>query len=337
MSTNEQLLQEIIAKMGGVENIQSIASCMTRVRIAPITRSQVDFEGLKNTQQVLGVVDADTVQIVLGPGKAKKVADDLIEHCKLERMQTSTMDVSANSWQQNKQDVKDKQTKNKLKQALELIANIFIPLIPAIIAAGIFQGFGSLLNQLISQGTLSGDVWNGIRIIFSLIGTSFLSYFAIFTGINAAKQFGATEALGGMVGAMSIAPLIVDFSTLLGLYNADTPLKSILTTGKGGIIGVIFGVYILSLFEKHIRKVIPEILDLIFTPVFSLLATALVMVLVIMPISGFVSDGLVNFLNIFIGSSNPVVSVISGYILAAIFLPMVLLGLHHGLIPIYAI
>lgn len=110
MSTNEQLLQEIIAKMGGVENIQSIASCMTRVRIAPITRSQVDFEGLKNTQQVLGVVDADTVQIVLGPGKAKKVADDLIEHCKLERMQTSTMDVSANSWQQNKQDVKDKQT-----------------------------------------------------------------------------------------------------------------------------------------------------------------------------------------------------------------------------------
>lgn len=337
MSTNEQLLQEIIAKMGGVENIQSIASCMTRVRIAPITRSQVDFEGLKNTQQVLGVVDADTVQIVLGPGKAKKVADDLIEHCKLERMQTSTMDVSANSWQQNKQDVKDKQTKNKLKQALELIANIFIPLIPAIIAAGIFQGFGSLLNQLISQGTLSGDVWNGIRIIFSLIGTSFLSYFAIFTGINAAKQFGATEALGGMVGAMSIAPLIVDFSTLLGLYNADTPLKSILTTGKGGIIGVIFGVYILSLFEKHIRKVIPEILDLIFTPVFSLLATALVMVLVIMPISGFVSDGLVNFLNIFIGSSNPVISVISGYILAAIFLPMVLLGLHHGLIPIYAI
>ena len=57
MSTNEQLLQEIIAKMGGVENIQSIASCMTRVRIAPITRSQVDFEGLKNTQQVLGVPD----------------------------------------------------------------------------------------------------------------------------------------------------------------------------------------------------------------------------------------------------------------------------------------
>lgn len=329
------LVEQIVEKMGGQDNIASVTNCMTRVRISPKDKSKVDFEGLKQVDQVLGVVDADTVQIVVGPGKAKKVADQLIESYHFTK--APTVDVHENDWQVNKAQVKNNQSKSRLKQGLELIANIFIPLIPAIIAAGIFQGFGSLLAQLISQGTLSGAFWDGTRIIFQLIGSSFLAYFAIYTGINAAKQFGATEALGGMVGAMSIAPLIVDFSTLLGLYDSETPLNSILTTGKGGIIGVILGVYILSRLEKAIRRWMPDVLDLIFTPVLSLLCTALIMVLLVMPLSGWISDWLVAFLNLFIGSSNPVISVISGYILSAVFLPMVLLGLHHGLIPIYAI
>lgn len=329
------LVEQIVEKMGGQDNIASVTNCMTRVRISPKDKNKVDFEGLKQVDQVLGVVDADTVQIVVGPGKAKKVADQLIESYHFTK--APTVDVQENDWQVNKAQVKNNQGKSRLKQGLELIANIFIPLIPAIIAAGIFQGFGSLLAQLISQGTLSGAFWDGTRIIFQLIGSSFLAYFAIYTGINAAKQFGATEALGGMVGAMSIAPLIVDFSTLLGLYDSETPLNSILTTGKGGIIGVILGVYILSRLEKAIRRWMPDVLDLIFTPVLSLLCTALIMVLLVMPLSGWISDWLVAFLNLFIGSSNPVISVISGYILSAVFLPMVLLGLHHGLIPIYAI
>lgn len=337
MANNEQLIKSIIEKMGGSKNIASVTNCMTRLRILPNHANLVDLDGLKQIPEVLGVVDADTVQIVLGPGKAKKVADQMIESYSFKAATLVNEDHSNEDWQLNKQSIKNKQSKSKLKQALELIANIFIPLIPAIIAAGIFQGFGSLLGQLISQGTLGGTFWEGTRIIFSLIGTSFLGYFAIYTGINAAKQFGATEALGGMVGAMSIAALIVDFSTLLGLYDAETPLNSILTTGKGGIIGVILGVYILSSVEKMLRRVIPDVLDLILTPVISLLITALVMVLVVMPVSGFVSDWLVAFLNLFIGSSNPFISVLSGYILSAVFLPMVLLGLHHGLIPIYAI
>ncbi len=173
--------------------------------------------------------------------------------------------------------------------------------------------------------------------MFSLIGTGFLGYFAIYTGINAAKRFGATEALGGMIGAMSIAAPINSISQLFNLYDAQTPLNSILTTGKGGIIGVIIGVYILSLVEKRVRKAVPDVLDLIVTPLLSLLIVALLLVFVIMPVSGYASDWLVTGLNVLINSDNAIVSVISGYVLAALFLPMVLLGLHHGLIPIYAI
>lgn len=140
-----------------------------------------------------------------------------------------------------------------------------------------------------------------------------------------------------MVGAMSISAQIVSISEIFGLYDAQTPLNSILTTGKGGIVGVIIGVYLLSKIEKFVRKSVPDVLDLIITPIVTLLITALIFVFAIMPLSGIASDWLVSALSVIIGSDNMVVSVISGYILSALFLPMVLLGLHHGLIPIYAI
>ena len=98
--------------------------------------------------------------------------------------------------------------------------------------------------------------------MFSLIGGAFLGYFAIYTGINSAKQFGATEALGGMIGAISIGSNIVAISQTFGLYDEAVPLNSILTTGKGGIIGVIMGVYILAKIEKAIRKRMPDVLEI---------------------------------------------------------------------------
>src|SRR5699024_5889670 len=97
------------------------------------------------------------------------------------------------------------------------------------------------------------------------------------------------------------------------------------------------GVWLLAKIERAVRKRMPDVLDIMVTPVIPLLITVVIMVFIVMPVSGFVSDWLVTALSYIIGSDNAVVSVIAGYILAAVFLPMVLLGLHHGLIPIYAI
>ena len=176
-----------------------------------------------------------------------------------------------------------------------------------------------------------------IQQLFSLIGSGFLGYFAIYTGINAAKEFGGTPALGGVVGGITIGAGINTISTALGLYNANEPLESVLTTGKGGIIGVIIGVWLMSIIERKVRKIVPDVLDLIITPFVTLLITGLALVFVIMPVAGFLSDGLVAALSVIINSDSNLVKIISGYVLAAVFLPMVLLGLHHGLIPIYAI
>lgn len=220
---------------------------------------------------------------------------------------------------------------------MKLISEIFVPIIPAIIAAGLFNGFGSLLSQLIADSVVSGNFFVTLQLILSLLGSAFLGYFAIYTGIRAAEVFGATPAFGGIIGGVSIGSNIVEISKMIGLYNEAVPLESVLTTGKGGIIGVIFGVWILSVIEKNIRKRIPDVLDLIVTPFTSLLISGIIFIFIIMPIAGFASDGLVSVLTLIINSTNPVIRIISGFLLAALFLPMVLLGLHHGLIPIYAV
>ncbi|MCR1900296.1 PTS transporter subunit EIIC [Irregularibacter muris] len=333
MATNQELARKILQLVGGKDNIHSATNCMTRLRLRIKDTSKVKMKELKETEGVLGIVESDTLQVVVGPGKAKKLADIFVEELGI----TQDSAVS-DDWQGNKQAIKSKQKKGPLKAGLETIAGIFIPLIPAIIAAGIFNGFASLISTLQGNGNLPvTGTWNFIQLMFSLIGASFLGYFAIYTGVNAAKRFGATEALGGMIGAISIGAQINEISELFGLFNAEVPLNSILTTGKGGIIGVILGVYLLSKIEKVVRKSVPDVLDLIVTPVVTLLITGLALVLVIMPVSGFLSDGLVSVLSVIINSDNTIVSVISGYVLSALFLPMVLLGLHHGLIPIYAI
>ena len=331
--TNQELSRKILELVGGKSNVHSATSCMTRLRLQLKDPALADIDAQKQTEGVLGVVEDATLQVVLGPGKARKVCDLFVVDAGIPGGMSTD-----NNWQENKAAMKSGQKDSPMKKALRTIANIFIPMIPAIIAAGLFNGIASLMGQLFPEAIASGTgVVFIIQTLCSLFGASFLSYFAIYTGVNAAKQFGATPALGGMIGGISIGAQIVTISTLLGLYNVEVPLNSILTTGKGGIIGVIVGVWLLSKVEKFVRKHTPDVLDLIVTPLISLIVVGTLYVFVLMPVTGFISDGLVWLLSLLVNSTNPVVSVISGYVLAAVFLPMVLLGLHHGLIPIYSV
>ena len=331
---NLELASRLIDLVGGKDNVVKITNCMTRMRVTLKDSSRIQLDELKQTAGVLGVVeDGPSLQIVLGPGKAKKVTDEAVEAFSLPRVA-----LEAGEWEENKAAMKSMQKQSPFKAAVRTIAEIFIPLIPAIIAAGLFNGFGSLIQTLQGQGVLpAAGFWLVTRLLFQLIGGAFLGFFAIYTGINAAKQFGATEGLGGMIGGISIGANVVEISKIFGLFDAEVPLRSILTTGKGGIIGVIVGVWLLSKVEKYVRKRVPDVLDLVVTPVVTMLVMAVLFVFIIMPVTGFVSDVLVNALGVIINSPIPAVNVLSGYILSALFLPMVLLGLHHGLIPIYAI
>lgn len=343
--SNEELAKKIVDLLGGKDNILNAENCMTRIRVNVKDGSKADRQAIKNTPGVLGVVgdEPDYIQVVLGPGKVR----DVMQICttKLGVKEQAPGQGSkeqpkgqVGDWEANKKAVKSNQKHQKLINKVRVLADIFTPMIPAFIASGICNGLGKVIKILMTNGVLP-DVVAVVVIynIFVLIGNAFLSYMAIFTGVRAAKQFGVNEMLGGMIGAASLNSVINTISTAIGWYNKDVVNDSVLATGAGGIIGVVIGVWILAQIERRVHKHMPEVLDVSFTPLISMLIAVPLFVLIVMPVTGWLSTLVSAFLNLFINSTNPVVSVIAGYILAATFLPLVLLGLHRGLVPIYAI
>lgn len=335
--SNQELARKIVELLGGKENILNAENCMTRIRVNIRDADKVDRNGIKNIPGVLGVVgnEPNYIQVVLGPGKVRDVMQICTEQLGIKEQQPNG---KVGDWEANKQAVKSGRKNTKLINKVRVLADIFTPMIPAFIASGICNGLGKVIKILMNNGVLP-DVMAVVVIynVFVLIGNAFLSYMAIFTGVRAAKQFGVNEMLGGMIGAASLNSVVNTISAAIGWYNEDVVNDSVLATGAGGIIGVVIGVWILAKIEGWVHKHMPSVLDVSFTPLLSMLIAVPLFVLIVMPVTGWISTGVSVFLNLFINSSNPVVSVITGYLLAATFLPLVLLGLHRGLTPIYVI
>lgn len=335
----KQLAAAILKELGGKENIVDVENCMTRIRTKVRDNNKVSKEKLEAIDGVLGVVNDEEnyVQVVLGPGRVRDVMNVYTEEGIKEYIVDNGATVTED-WKKNKSQIKAKQKDNGFKNSIRVIADIFTPMIPAFIASGVCNGLGRLIKIFMANGTIpTNQVTSLILNMIVLIGSGFLAYLVIFTGINAAKEFKVNPMLGGMIGAAAIDKNINVISEILGWYNADVPNDSILSSGAGGVIGVIVGVWILAKVEKWVHSKMPHVLDISFTPLVSMLITMPIFVLIIMPTTGYISVLLANFLGLFVNSTNPFVSAITGYLLAALFLPLVLLGLHRGLTPIYTL
>ncbi len=166
--SNSELAKVLVDLLGGKNNVTKTANCMTRLRVTCKDAALVNTGEIKNTEGVLGlVVEGNNYQIVLGPGKVKKVTDICIEELGLPR------NTSDSGWEANKEQIKSAQKQSKIKDFMKLISEIFVPIIPAIIAAGLFNGFGSLLSQLIADGVVSGNFFVMLQLILSLLGGAF--------------------------------------------------------------------------------------------------------------------------------------------------------------------
>ena len=330
----DQLGQDIFQHVGGKENVSKLIHCMTRVRLTLKDESKADLEELEALPGVLGVVEDETLQVVVGPGKVNKVAQSMVDSVGVKlgadfpgQNQTPEDNNLNEQTDQNKAAAKQKYNKpNKFKNVLKSLANIFVPMIPALVGAGIIAGVASILQNLLTAGTLTGDAMTQLVTVLNVIKNGLFTYLAIYTGINAAAEFGATPTLGGTVGAVTLLSGVTTDTTIQNLFNGQD-----LAAGQGGIIGVIFAVWLLSLVEKRLHKWVPDSIDIIITPTLSLLAIGLATIYLIMPIAGVVSDGLLQFINVVLDVGGPV----AGFVLGALFLPMVMLGLHQILIPIH--
>ena len=330
--------KNLIMHFGGADNIVSVTNCMTRLRLVVQDESAVDEEPVRSMEDVMGLVHdrANYYEIVVGPGKSRKYADQCHEMGLAAGSGEAGNEKNEAGWKTFKTEMNSRQKENRLKSALKMVGDIFVPLIPGIITAGLCAGFAALIAQAVPDYGES-RVWSLIYQFLSLVNVSFMTYMTAWAGYRAAERFGATPILGGMLGMITSLEGINQISALLGLYNADSPLDSVLRSGKGGVLAVILGVFLLSKVEKKIRSRMPESIDIIFSPLLTLLICVIPYILIIMPLLGYVSGGIVWIFGKLCMSESILVRIIAGYVSTALFLPLVAAGMHHGLVALYSV
>ncbi|WP_067839079.1 PTS transporter subunit EIIC [Amphibacillus sediminis] len=310
---DKTLARKIIELSNGPENFQSLTNCMTRVRINYKDLSKVDIDAIKALKGIQGINQAESTQLIVGPGRSEKVRAELEKQLNL-----NTDDESESAEKQG---------------FLKTLSSIFVPALPAIIASGVSMGINNIIlsmakieaaeagiagTEALSSQQVVLDSWNMLEIstFLGIVGDATFAFLAIYIGITAARVFKTDMILGGILGAVTIAGEL----SILGLQS-----------GQGGLFGVIFGVFVLAQIQKWLRKIIPNILDVVLTPTLTILITGALYLLIIMPIAGFLSDGLINGIMWLLDVSG----ILGGFVLAAAFPSLIATGLHHGLAPIH--
>lgn len=311
MKKEQQIAEDVLHPLGGSENIVSLYNCMTRVRLNVRDPEKVDIEQLKKVENVMGVVEEETIQIVVGPGTAGKVAAELE---KITKLSAGSVEGDDHTAEDVKAGIKQRQH-TPIRNFLKRIGNIFIPLIPALIASGLINGAANFAQN---AGVDPETTWLQILLV---IGGGIFTYLGILVGWNTAKEFGGTPALGAVAGILIINPALADI-TLFG---------EALVPGQGGIFAVILAAWAMAFVERTIRKFIPSTLDLIFTPFFTVLIVGVATIILLQPIGGFISTGITAAINFVLNIGGAV----AGAALAGFFLPLVMVGMHHGLTPIH--
>ncbi|TDB54876.1 PTS beta-glucoside transporter subunit EIIBCA [Bacillus sp. CBEL-1] len=329
MSKHHQIAKELLQALGGSSNIANYTHCMTRLRVTPVNRSNINEASIKQVKGVVGVVDDDTYQIILGPGVVTKVAEQfgivIQEDSEGLASQGSSTENLTSKGADMKSELK-KKNNTPFKNFLRKVGSIFIPLIPAFVGAGLIAGIASILANSITAGDLDQDTWQQYVTILNVIKNAIFSYLAIYVGINAAKEFGATPALGGVIGGITLLTGVTEELPIINIFT-DQPLSA----GQGGVIGVLIAVWLLSFLEKFLRRFIPDAIDIIVTPTIALLVIGLLTIFFIMPFAGLISSNLIGGIDWTLERGG----IFAGFVLGVAFLPLVMLGLHQVLIPIH--
>ena len=305
---NEEIAKKIYQYTGPADNILGATNCMTRLRLQLAKKNDAMLEGIRNIEGVLGIHDTEReLQIILGSGKATAVTS-----CFKELMEKPQIG-----------DGKELHAKIRARNAtpfklfLKRIASIFIPLIPGFIACGLLTGCLAIAAK-IDPGITSAPLWN----LFATAGNAVFWGMNLFVGYNAAKEFGGTPIIGGLMGAFIAHP------GLASITFGSTHLQP----GRGGVIAVILVAAFAAWLEKKLHRMVPEIFDLFLTPFFTVLLSVCMTTFLLQPLGGFISDAIGMAATEAIRSGGAV----TGFLLGGLWLPLVMFGVHQSFTPIHA-
>ena len=307
----------VIEQIGGKDNIVSAAHCATRLRLVIADNDKINVKELENIDGVKGVFEAaGQLQVIFGTGVVNKVYDEFIAY--------------AGIAEASKEDVKKAAAakQNPFKRAIKTLGDIFVPIIPAIVASGLLMGLLEGLSKIWPSMANSGTY--EILLLFSNAAFTFLP---ILIAISAAKTFGGNVFLGAVIGMIMIHPNLLNAWSVAGLSAAEIPKVSVwfglydinLVGYQGHVIPVVIAVWLMSAIEKKLHKIVPEIIDLFVTPLVTVLVSGYITLTIIGPVFAAAE-------NIVLDAAEWVITIpfgIGGLIVGGLYAITVVAGLHH--------
>jgi len=326
-----KVASQLIDMLGGKDNIKALAHCATRLRLAIQDESLIDEKGIDDLDGVKGQFKvAGQYQIIFGSGIVNQVYAQMAKLTGLEEM--STVDVASAGAEKQ----------NIIQQAVKGLSDIFVPIIPAIVAGGLLMGIFNLLVApgLFIDGQSLVDANPGLADLAAMINTfanAPFVYLPILIAFSASKKFGGNPFLGAALGMLMVHPDLLNGWGFGGAAVAgDIPVWNILgfeiqkVGYQGSVLPVLVAAFILAKVENGLRKFIPSVLDNLLTPLLALFITGVLTFTIVGPFTrdlGFLlGDGL-NWLYDSAGF-------IGGAVFGFIYAPFVITGMHHSFIAI---
>lgn len=325
--------EEIYSHLGGKENIASAAHCATRLRLAIVDIDKVDVKALENVEGVQGVFSSNgQLQCIIGTGTVNHVYDEFLAVTGLSAATKEDVKAAAAATQPLPQ------------RMVKTLGDVFVPILPAIVASGLLMGIVEALGRAIPG--FQSTAWYGFLDMVS--GTAF-AYLPVIVAVSTARVFGGNIFLGAVVGLMMVHSSLLNgwnvgskdaINSFFGVKDGVIPtwnlfgnikignyvVGSIRRTGyQGHVIPVIIAVWFMSNLEKKLHDVVPAVIDLFVTPLTTVLVTALLTFVVIGPIFStletYVLEGAQILITVGFG--------VGAGIMGAVYPVTVVMGLHH--------
>ncbi|MBQ6321739.1 MAG: PTS glucose transporter subunit IIA [Lachnospiraceae bacterium] len=316
--------EEIFSHLGGKENIISAAHCATRLRLVIADNSKIDKAALENVDGVKGMFESNgQLQLIIGTGTVNKVYDEFLAVTGLTAASKADVKAAAAAraplW----------------KRILKVPGDVFVPILPAIVAAGLMMGLVEALGKAI-PGFANTD-WYAF---LDLISATAFAYLPVLVAISTARVFGGNIFLGGVVGLAMIHSSLLNawnvgsadaINSFFGVTDGVIPVWKLfgLTVKRvgyqGHVIPVILAVALMCVIEKWLHKHVPEMIDLFVTPLCTVLLTTFITFTIIGPIFSL-------FENWVLAGAQWLITVgfgIGSAIMGAIYPITVVMGLHH--------
>ena len=308
----DNISRALIPLLGGKENIASAAHCATRLRLVLVDDALADQQAIGKVEGVKGCFrNAGQMQVIFGTGVVNKVYAAFIQAAGIsESSKSEAADLAARKL-------------NPFQRIARLLSNIFVPIIPAIVASGLLMG---LLGMVKTYGWVNAD--NAIYIMLDMCSSAAFIILPILIGFTAAREFGGNPYLGATLGGILTHPALTNaWGVASGFHTMNFFGLEIAMIGyQGTVFPVLLAVWFMSIVEKNLRKVIPDALDLILTPFLTVILSGFIALLIIGPTGRALGDGISFILSTLITHAGW----LAGLLFGGLYSVIVITGIHHS-------